>query len=177
MSLIKEIKNSIRDVVDFPKKGIVFKDITPILKNAKLCAEVINELSKSLDSKVTHITGIESRGFLFGFPLSIQNNISFVLIRKKGKLPYKTTSIDYDLEYGKATIEMNLNDVGPGDKVLIHDDLLATGGTAIAAAKLILEQGAEVVGFSFLLELEFLNARSVLKKYSNNIFSIVKYKR
>ena len=83
MSLIKEIKNNIRDVVDFPKKGIVFKDITPILKNAKLCAEVINELSKSLDSKVTHITGIESRGFLFGFPLSIQNNISFVLIRKK----------------------------------------------------------------------------------------------
>ena len=81
------------------------------------------------------------------------------------------------MEYGKATIEMNLNDVGPGDKVLIHDDLLATGGTAIATAKLILEQGAEVVGFSFLVELEFLNARSVLKKYINSIFSIVKYKR
>lgn len=175
MNIIKEIKNNVRDVIDFPRKGIVFKDITPILKNANLCFEIVKELSKTVEDDVTHIAGIESRGFLFGIPLSIENHISFILIRKKGKLPYKTTAIDYDLEYGKATIEMNLNDVGPGDKVLIHDDLLATGGTAMAAAQLIKGQGAEVVGFSFLIELAFLNARPSLDKYSSNINSIVKY--
>ena len=175
MNITNKIKNNVRDVKDFPKKGIVFKDITPILKNPVLCDEIKNELSSHVDSKTTHIAGIESRGFIFGLPVSIHKNISFVLIRKKGKLPYKTIALDYDLEYGKSTIEMNINDVGYGDKVLIHDDLLATGGTAAAAAQLILSQGAEIAGFSFVIELGFLNGRKNLYDFSNNIKTIVKY--
>ena len=175
LNIINKIKKNIRDVYDFPKKGIVFKDITPVLKNPLLCSEIVNELSKSINPQITHIVGVESRGFLFGLPLSIQNNISFILIRKKGKLPYKTVSLDYDLEYGSASIEMNFGDINSGDKVIIHDDLLATGGTALAAAKLLTDQGAEVMGFSFLIELEFLKGREKLQKVSRNINSIVKY--
>lgn len=175
MNIINKIKKHIRDVYDFPKKGIVFKDITPVLKNPLLCSEIVNELSKSISPQTTHIVGVESRGFLFGLPLSIQNSISFVLIRKKGKLPYKTVGLDYDLEYGSASIEMNVGDINSGDKVIIHDDLLATGGTALAAAKLLNDQGAEVLGFSFLIELEFLKGREKLQKVSSNINSIVKY--
>ena len=175
MNIINKIKKNIRDVYDFPKKGIVFKDITPVLKNPLLCSEIVNELSKSINPQITHIVGVESRGFLFGLPLSIQKNISFILIRKKGKLPYKTVSLDYDLEYGSASIEMNFGDINSGDKVIIHDDLLATGGTALVAAKLLTDQGAEVMGFSFLIELEFLKGREKLQKVSRNINSIVKY--
>ena len=160
---------------DFPKKGIVFKDITPILKDATLSADIIEELSNNISSEVTHVAGIESRGFLFGFPTCIQKGISFVLVRKKGKLPYKTVSLEYDLEYGSAEIEMHIDSVGPGDKVIIHDDLLATGGTAQAAAKLISGQGAEIVGFSFIVELSFLNGRDLLTDFSKNIKSIIKY--
>ena len=175
LNIINKIKKNIRDVYDFPKKGIVFKDITPVLKNPLLCSEIVNELSKSIGSQITHVVGIESRGFLFGLPLSIQNNISFILVRKKGKLPYKTVKLDYDLEYGSASIEMNVGDIKPGDKVIIHDDLLATGGTALAASKLLNDQGAQIMGFSFLIELEYLNGREKLQKLSNNINSIVKY--
>jgi adenine phosphoribosyltransferase len=125
LGLKQEIKSHIRDVKDFPKKGIVFKDITPVLKNPLLCSNIVKELSRYLSPETTHVVGVESRGFLFGLPLTIENNLSFVLIRKKGKLPYKTISTNYDLEYGKATIEMNIDDVGPGDRVVIHDDLLA----------------------------------------------------
>ena len=175
MSLIERIDKTIRDVEDFPKKGIVFKDITPILKNATLSADIVKELSNNISSQVTHVAGIESRGFLFGFPTCIQKGISFVLVRKKGKLPYKTVSLEYDLEYGSAEIEMHIDSVGPGDKVIIHDDLLATGGTAQAAAKLISGQGAEIVGFSFIVELSFLKGRDLLSCYSNNIKSIIKY--
>ena len=175
MSLIERIDKTIRDVEDFPKKGIVFKDITPILKDATLSADIVKELSNNISSEVTHVAGIESRGFLFGFPTCIQKGISFVLVRKKGKLPYKTVSLEYDLEYGSAEIEMHIDSVGPGDKVIIHDDLLATGGTAQAAAKLISGQGAEIVGFSFIVELSFLKGRDLLSCYSNNIKSIIKY--
>ena len=111
MNLKQEIKSHIRDVKDFPKKGIVFKDITPVLKNPLLCSNIVKQLSSYLNPKTTHVVGVESRGFLFGLPLTIENNLSFVLIRKKGKLPYKTISTDYDLEYGKATIEMNIDDL------------------------------------------------------------------
>ena len=175
MNLKQEIKSHIRDVKDFPKKGIVFKDITPVLKNPLLCSNIVKQLSSYLTPKTTHVVGVESRGFLFGLPLTIENNLSFVLIRKKGKLPYKTISTDYDLEYGKATIEMNFDDVGPGDRVVIHDDLLATGGTAIAAAKLVIQQGAIVDGFSFVVELDFLKGRDRLDEFSKNINSIVQY--
>ena len=175
MNLKQEIKSHISDVKDFPKKGIVFKDITPILKNPLLCTNIVKQLSSYLNSEITHLIGIESRGFLFGLPLTIENNLSFVLIRKKGKLPYKTISADYDLEYGKATIEMNIDDLGPGDRVVIHDDLLASGGTAIAAAKLVIQQGAVVDGFLFIVELDFLKGRESLEGFSKNINSIIKY--
>ncbi len=173
--LIEQIKDKIRDVQDFPKKGIVFKDITPILKDAELSGKIIHELTNILTEGVTHVVGIESRGFLFGFPAAIKKGISFVLVRKKGKLPYKTVSYEYALEYGTAEIEMHIDAVGPGDKVVVHDDLLATGGTAEAAAELITRQGAEVVGFSFVVELSFLKGRDILEKYSKNIKSIINY--
>ncbi len=173
--LIDKINSTIRDVHDFPKEGIVFKDITPILKDAKLSKEIIKELSSNLPKETTHVAGIESRGFLFGFPCAMESDISFVLIRKKGKLPYKTVSYKYDLEYGSAEIEMHIDAVGPGDKVIIHDDLLATGGTAEAAAELITSQGAEVIGFSFVVELSFLSGKNILTKYSNNIESLIKF--
>ena len=174
--LIDQINETIRDVQDFPKKGIVFKDITPILKDAELSQKIIDELAAILPPEVTHIVGIESRGFLFGFPAAIKKGISFVLVRKKGKLPYETVNYKYALEYGTAEIEMHIDAVGPGDKVVVHDDLLATGGTAEAAAELITSQGAEVVGFSFVVELSFLKGRELLEKYSNNIKSIINYK-
>ena len=173
--LIERINDTIRDVHDFPKKGIVFKDITPILKDANLSKTIINQLAANLPDQVTHVAGIESRGFLFGFPCAVSKNISFVLIRKKGKLPYKTVSYKYDLEYGSAEIEMHSDAVGSGDKVIIHDDLLATGGTAQAAAELITKQGAQVVGFSFVVELAFLSGRNLLNKYTNNIDSLIKF--
>lgn len=175
MSLEQKVSDSIRDIVDFPKKGIVFKDITPVLKDSSLSSSIVSELSSKCPPNTTQIAGIESRGFLFGLPIALDCEIPFVLIRKKGKLPYKTASLEYDLEYGSAEIEMHLDSVSKGDKVIIHDDLLATGGTALAAAKLIESQGAEVIGFSFVVELSDLNGRSLLKDYSTNIKSIVKY--
>lgn len=175
MKLTERINQSIRDVADFPKKGIVFKDITPILKNAQLSKDICDELAANFDSEVTHVAGIESRGFLFGFPAAMKKDISFILIRKKGKLPYKTASLKYDLEYGSAEIEMHIDAVKEGDKVIIHDDLLATGGTAVAAAKLIKQQGAEVIGFSFIVELSFLKGRDLLEQFTQNINSIIKF--
>ena len=175
MKLTERINQSIRDVADFPKKGIVFKDITPILKDAQLSKDICDELATNFDSEVTHVAGIESRGFLFGFPAAMKKDISFILIRKKGKLPYKTASLKYDLEYGSAEIEMHIDAVKEGDKVIIHDDLLATGGTAVAAAKLIKQQGAEVIGFSFIVELSFLKGRDLLEQFTHNINSIIKF--
>ncbi len=173
--LTEKIDFKIRDVQDFPKKGIVFKDITPILKDAELSNDIIDELVCLLPNDVTHVVGVESRGFLFGFPTSVRKGISFVMVRKKGKLPFKTVSYKYALEYGTAEIEMHVDSVGPGDKVIVHDDLLATGGTAEATAELITRQGAEVVGFSFVVELSFLSGRDILLKYSNNITSLISY--
>jgi adenine phosphoribosyltransferase len=175
LKLTDRINLSIRDVADFPKKGIVFKDITPILKDAQLSKDICDELSFQFDDNVTHVAGIESRGFLFGFPAAMNKDISFILIRKKGKLPYKTASLKYDLEYGSAEIEMHIDAVKQGDRVIIHDDLLATGGTAVAAAKLVTQQGAEVVGFSFIVELSFLNGRTLLEDFTQNINSIIKF--
>jgi len=175
LKLTERINQSIRDVANFPKKGIVFKDITPILKDAQLSKDICDELATNFDSEVTHVAGIESRGFLFGFPAAMKKDISFILIRKKGKLPYKTASLKYDLEYGSAEIEMHIDAVKEGDKVIIHDDLLATGGTAVAAAKLIKQQGAEVIGFSFIVELSFLKGRDLLEQFTHNINSIIKF--
>ncbi|MBT6699053.1 MAG: adenine phosphoribosyltransferase [Flavobacteriales bacterium] len=175
MNVVKEIKKNLRDVVDFPKKGIVFKDITPILKIPKLCTAIINELSTLLDKDVTHVVGVESRGFLFGFLLANKMEIPFVPIRKVGKLPGETLQYKYDLEYGSAEVEIHKNDVQKGWNILIHDDLLATGGTASAAAELVLRLGCKVSAFTFVVNLDFLNGKKEIKEYTNNIISLIEY--
>ncbi|MBU2018407.1 MAG: adenine phosphoribosyltransferase [Bacteroidetes bacterium] len=172
----EKLKNVIRDVPDFPKPGIVFKDITPIMMNSTLSKEVVEHLkNKYKDQGIEAVAGIESRGFLFGYPLAMALNVPFILIRKKGKLPYHKESFAYDLEYGSAEIEMHVDAVSKNQKVLIHDDLLATGGSADAAAHLIRKCGGQVVGFNFLVELEFLEGNKKLNNHSENIVSLVKY--
>lgn len=176
MDIENKLKNAIRDVVNFPKEGIVFKDITPIMMNPALSNEVLDHLYNHYkDQNIGAIAGIESRGFLFGFPLAMRLGIPFILIRKQGKLPYNKISFDYDLEYGSATIEMHTDAVDYKQRILIHDDLLATGGSASAAASLIEKSGGEVAGFSFLVSLDFLNGSEKLLKFSDNITNLVTY--
>ena len=177
MAMIQEkVKDAIRDIPDFPKEGIVFKDITPIMMDPVLSEEILDHLVETYrDQGVDVIAGIESRGFLFGYPLAIRLGVPFVLIRKKGKLPHTTISYSYDLEYGSATIEMHADALQKGQKVLIHDDLLATGGSAEAAGKLIEKGGGQVMGFNFLVSLEFLNGQDKLAKFSDNIINLVAY--
>lgn len=171
-----KIKGTLRDVVDFPKPGIVFKDITPILKDHQLCKEITAALVAQLKNiKVDVVTGIESRGFLFGMALAQALNVPFVPIRKVGKLPYKTIQQTYDLEYGSATLEVHEDAFTAGQNVLIHDDLLATGGTVVAASQLVKQLQANVVGYSFLISLDFLNGRERLDLFSTNTFSLVSY--
>lgn len=174
--LIDKIKDAIRDVPDFPKPGILFKDITPIFHDQLLCNNIIAEFADAYKhQKIDAIIGVESRGFLFGFALANKLNIPFILVRKAGKLPYKTISHEYNLEYGSAKVEMHEDEIQPGWNVIIHDDLLATGGTAEAAAKLTEMQGGKVAGFAFVVELDFLNGRERLLQYSNKIHSLVNY--
>lgn len=169
-----ELKNLIRDVPDFPKKGIIFKDITTLLKDAEgLSAAAENLLSFVKDKKITKVVGIESRGFILGGLLAEKLNAGFVPIRKPGKLPAETFSENYELEYGMDRIEIHKDAIVHGDKVLLHDDLLATGGTMEAACKLVERLGGEVVQISFLIELSFLNGREKLKKY--DVRSIIQY--
>lgn len=176
MSVEAKLKAAIRDVPNFPKEGIIFKDITPIMQDPKLSNEVLDEMvNQYKDQQIDAVAGIESRGFLLGYPLAMRLGVPFVLIRKKGKLPYEKISFDYDLEYGSATIEMHTDAVSKGDRVLIHDDLLATGGSAGAAAQLIKNAGAEVAGFHFLVELEFLKGQEKLKEFSDNIANFASY--
>lgn len=174
--LEQRVKDAIRDVPDFPKAGIIFKDITPIMMDAALSSDIVDYLASYYkDKKIDKIAGIESRGFLFGYPLAMRLGVPFILIRKQGKLPYKKTSLQYDLEYGTSTIEMHTDAIHAGDKVLIHDDLLATGGSAAAAASLIKECGGDIAGFSFLVNLEFLNGSERLQGFSSDIQQIVAY--
>lgn len=176
MTIEDQIKGTIRDIPDFPKEGIIFKDITPIMMDAKLSNDVLDfmvELYK--DKGIDVVAGIESRGFLFGYPLAMRLGLPFVLIRKKGKLPYDKISYDYNLEYGTATIEMHTDAIKKGQNVLIHDDLLATGGSADAAAWLIENAGGKVAGFNFLVSLDFLNGSDKIKKYSDNIINLARY--
>ena len=176
MNIEEKLKEAIRDIKDFPKEGIVFKDITPIMMNPVLSNEVLDHLYAVYQDKgIDVVAGIESRGFLFGYPLAMRLGVPFVLIRKKGKLPYEKISHDYDLEYGSATIEMHTDAVGHKQRVLIHDDLLATGGSAEAAAGLIVKSGGEVAGFNFLVSLDFLNGEEKLNKFSDNIINLASY--
>lgn len=172
----EKIKAVIRDVPDFPKEGIIFKDITPIMLDAALSLEIVDHLVELYRGQdIDKIAGIESRGFLFGYPLAMRLGLPFVLIRKAGKLPYHKISHAYDLEYGSATIEMHVDAIQQGDRVLIHDDLLATGGSAGAAAELVQKCGGTVAGFNFLVGLNFLNGEQKLAKYSKNITNLVGY--
>tara|TARA_B100000795_G_scaffold104207_1_gene76882 strand:+ start:303 stop:830 length:528 start_codon:yes stop_codon:yes gene_type:complete len=172
----KKIKDIIRSVSDFPKKGIDFKDITPLLLNPKISDEIVNEFINKLSHiNIDAIVGVESRGFLFGFLLANKMGIPFIPIRKAGKLPSKTISVAYELEYGVSEIEIHIEDIQPGWNILIHDDLLATGGTALASCQLIEEANAKIAAFAFVVSLDFLNAKDKLIKYSKNIISLVEY--
>ncbi len=169
-----DLTKYIRDIPDFPKEGIIFKDITPLLKAPDALNYSVKQIHRHYaDKGVTAVAGIEARGFIFGCPVAQEFDVGFIPIRKPGKLPYDTVSEEYDLEYGTDCVEMHTDAVGPGDKVLIVDDLLATGGTAAAACKLIESTGAEVVGFGFVVELGFLNG--IEKLGDTEVLSLIKY--
>ncbi len=171
-----KIKQTLRDVMDFPKPGIVFKDITPVLKDPVLCAEITDALVNQLkDIKIDVVAGIESRGFLFGLTLAQALKVPFVPIRKAGKLPYKCIQQSYDLEYGSATLEVHEDAFSAGQQVLIHDDLLATGGTVVAASKLVNQLGANIAAYSFLISLDFLNGKEQLDGFSKRTFSLAAF--
>jgi adenine phosphoribosyltransferase len=164
----------IRDVPDFPKPGIVFKDIHPVLQVPQAFREVCDLMMEDAKSKGAEvIVGIESRGFIFGVPIALGLDLPFALTRKIGKLPYEKITEEYDLEYGSATIEMHVDAIAPGQRVYVVDDLLATGGTAEAAAKLIERLNGTVCGFGFMVELGFLAGRQRLEQYE--ICSLINY--
>lgn len=175
-TLEEQIKNTIRSIPDFPKPGIDFKDITPILQHPDLCEAIANALyEKTRNLEIDCVAAAESRGFLFGLMIAQKLNVPFVPIRKKGKLPYKTFSQNYESEYRHATIEIHQDAIKAGSRVMLHDDLLATGGTMEAAARLIEKAGGKVVSFSFLIELSFLHGDRHLKRYTENILSLARY--
>lgn len=176
MNITDKVKAAVRDIPDFPKKGIIFKDITPLVLDAELSKDITAALvERAKKLKPTAICGIESRGFLFGVSLAQELGIPMILVRKKGKLPGETIEVSYDLEYGSATIEMHAADLPKGSRVLIHDDLLATGGTALAAAELVKKAGSEVVGFSFLINLSFLPGEKRITEVCEVVDSLVNY--
>ena len=175
MNIETAIKQALRDIPDFPKPGILFKDITPVFYDQKLCTRIVDEFIARFDTKPDAIVGIESRGFLFGFLVANKLDIPFVLVRKAGKLPYKTVSIEYDLEYGTSKIDMHEDALQKGWNVIIHDDLLATGGTADAAANLVKKLGANVLGFNFVIGLDFLDGEKKLINHSKNITCLVHF--
>ena len=173
--LIERLEKTIQNIPDFPIEGIQFKDITPIFLNPKLYEDVIVDLAKFSKGKVDVVCGIESRGYLFGIAIAVALEVPFVLIRKKGKLPPPFISEKYDLEYGSAEIEMRTNQIQAGQRVLIHDDLLATGGTTEAAARLVEKQGAKAAQFSFLIALKDLAGEKKLEKFTEEVYSILNY--
>ena len=170
-----DLKSFVRDIPDFPKPGILFKDITPVLKDADCFRFIVDAVARELapNGKIDFVVGIESRGFIMSPVLAYKLNAGFVPVRKKGKLPFRTEQESYTLEYGEAVLEIHQDAVGPGSRVVIIDDLLATGGTALAAARLVEKLGGKVVKIAFLVELLFLAGRKKLSGY--DIFSLVQY--
>jgi adenine phosphoribosyltransferase len=163
---VERIKAVVRDVPDFPKPGIIYKDITPILQDGVIFSELIKYLAQPYRNNMPkYVAGIESRVFIFGAALAAELGCGFIPVRKAGKLPYKTIRQSYSLEYGEATIEIHEDATAPGDKVVLIDDLLATGGTAQAAIALLQKLNAEIIGVEFIIELAFLNGRDVLNPY------------
>ena len=172
----EKLDKAIREVPNFPKQGINFKDITTLLLNPELSTEIIDAFIERLKGKkIDAIVGVESRGFLFGFLLAIKMKIPFVPIRKVGKLPGETLKFKYDLEYGSAEMEVHKSDIKEGWNVVVHDDLLATGGTACAASELIQKLGANVAAFAFVISLDYLKGNEKLEKYSKEIISLKRY--
>ena len=171
---MKKVEDYVRSIPDFPKEGIVFRDVTTVLQDPegfKLAIDEIDNLLKDVDYDV--VVGPESRGFIFGVPIAYKNGKGFVPARKKGKLPCETVAMEYDLEYGTAVVELHKDSIKPGQKVVIVDDLIATGGTIEAIIKIIEQLGGEVVKVVFLMELKGLNGREKLKGY--NVDSVIKY--
>jgi len=174
--IAQQIKSAIRDIPDFPKPGIIFKDITPILKDPKLCENIVNAFVEQLQGiRIDAIAGIESRGFLFGLTLATKLGVSFIPVRKAGKLPFTIKQKAYKLEYGTATIELHTDAFEPGQHILIHDDLLATGGTALAASELIQEMGGIIAGFSFVVGLGFLNGLDRISPVCDKVVVLAEY--
>ncbi len=171
---VPNMKEIIRDIPDFPKPGILFKDITPLLKDAPAFRRAVDVMAEELrKKKIDFIVGIESRGFIFSPVLAYKLNAGFVPVRKKGKLPFLTHQAAYALEYGEAILEIHRDALAPNSRVAIVDDLLATGGTALAAARLVEKLGAKVEKISFLIELVFLKGRRKLSGY--DVFSLIQY--
>jgi adenine phosphoribosyltransferase len=171
---MERLKGKIRDIPDFPKPGIVFKDITPLVKDpATMRLAVHQMLHPFLGEDITAVAGMEARGFVFGSLVAWELGVGFVPLRKPGKLPYDVQTVAYDLEYGSAALEVHMDALGPGDRVLVVDDLLATGGTAKASCELVECLGAEVVACAFVVELDFLGGRDRLSKY--RIHSLLHY--
>jgi adenine phosphoribosyltransferase len=177
MELSEKIKAAIRDVKDYPKPGIVFKDITPVLSNPSLMKEIVHEqVNRFKPLKPDAVVAIEARGFILGSILAHELNTRFIPVRKSGKLPFTTKAQAYDLEYGQATIEMHIDAIQPGWQILIHDDLLATGGTAAACGELVQNLGGEIAGYSFLINLSFLpGEKNLIRKFGINPFYLVSY--
>jgi adenine phosphoribosyltransferase len=172
----QQIKSAVRDIPDFPKPGIIFKDITTILKDPALCKGIVDAFVERLKNvRIDAIAGVESRGFLFGLTLATKLGVPFIPVRKAGKLPYTIKQKKYDLEYGTAIIEMHTDAFEPGAHILLHDDLLATGGTVTAASDLIQEMGGVVCGFSFVVGLGFLNGKEKIAPISDNIIVLADY--
>jgi adenine phosphoribosyltransferase len=172
--MLKDIQQAIRSIPDFPKPGINFKDITPVLADARLFAGSIDLLTANFEpGMVDAVVGIDARGFIFAAAAALKLRAGFVPVRKKGKLPYQTHEQEYALEYGTATIAMHIDALKPGSRVLLIDDLLATGGTAAAAAALVQKLGAEILEIRFLIELSFLGGRKKLSQFP--LHSLVVY--
>jgi len=171
---IATIRNAIRDIPDFPKPGIVFKDITPLLGDGRLFAKTIDLMAARYDGqKIDTVLGIESRGFIVGAALAYKLGAGFSVVRKPGKLPYETHSASYELEYGKDSLEIHIDGIPPKARVIIADDLIATGGTAKATAELVSKLGGTVVECAFVIELSFLNGRQKLAPHP--VYSILQY--
>lgn len=171
-----DLKKKIRNIPDFPEKGIIFRDIGPLLEDKKAFKFAINQLVKKFkNKKIDKVVGVDARGFILAGILADRLGAGMVMVRKKGKLPYKTESEEFDLEYGKASLEIHKDSIKPGEKVLLIDDVLATGGTMLATANLIERLKGEIIGIAFLIILDYLPGREKLKKYS--LFSLINYKK
>lgn len=169
-----DLKQKIRSIPDFPKKGIVFRDITTLIRDGAAFRVAVDKMAEHYHGmEIDSILGAEARGFIFGAALAYKIGTGFIPVRKPGKLPYTTCKVSYDLEYGSNEVEIHVDAINKGDKILIVDDLVATGGTAKAQAELVESRGGKVIGFCFLIELEFLNPRKVLENY--DVFSLIKY--